>query len=330
MLGDFTEYRRLLLPAVLIFIIIIGMTTKHKLTADETDLLVALDTKLDHVRDVVKGVVKGYQPGVFLYGEGGTSKSYTVLQTLQQMKCKYILHNTRITGRGLVDALEEAPAALHFIEDAETLMGDKTSYGVLRSACWSQSTERPMVRPVTWRAFKTTIRFDFTGGLIIISNVNLADSIPEIRAIKTRINVLSVDVSPDEIKALMKKIALAGYAFGEYFLPVDECMEVRQFVIEKLAEMHKGLDIRLMINGFKDFIQWQNGDSKTHWEQLVLGRMTEQVQKGVSRKSVNVEKQKMALEIRAMKLPGTDLAKVVKERMGISVPAYYRALRRTV
>ena len=205
-----------------------------KMTAEEKANLESLEGKLTHVKDNVKGVVKQFHTGLFLSGEGGTSKSYTVLNELQKLRAKYVYHNTRLTARGLVDSLERSPTDIHFIEDAETLMEDKKTFGVLL-ALWSQSRKKPPEREITWTAFKTTIRFIFTGGIIIISNRNLADEIPEIRAIKTRINVLSIDVSSEEIRALMKKICLEGYIYGPDYMTPDECWEVATFVIDRLA-----------------------------------------------------------------------------------------------
>src|ERR1022692_3735354 len=80
-----------------------------KLTKEEQQFLDSLDRKLNHVRAAVRGVVKEWHPALFLAGEGGTSKSYTVLDELQKLKAAYIYHNTRMTARGLVDALERNP-----------------------------------------------------------------------------------------------------------------------------------------------------------------------------------------------------------------------------
>lgn len=169
------------------------------LTSQEQEHLELLESKLDHIGDAVMGIVKHFHTGLFLYGEGGTGKSYKVLETLRALQAKYVYHNTRLTARRLVDALERAPSDIHFIEDAETLLDDKKSFGVLRAALWSQSRKKPPEREITWTAFKTNIRFIFTGGIIVISNVNLAEEIPEIRAIKTRINVLRLDLTAEEL-----------------------------------------------------------------------------------------------------------------------------------
>jgi hypothetical protein len=146
-------------------------TTTAKLGLSKADqaALATLEPKLQLIRDRVTGVVEGLTTGFFLWGEGGTSKSYTVLEQLKALRADYVLHNSRMTGRGLVDVLERLPTSIHVVEDCESIFSDKLSWGVLRSALWSQSRKRPPEREVTWQAFRTTIRFTFTGALILIA-----------------------------------------------------------------------------------------------------------------------------------------------------------------
>ena len=90
--------------------------------------------------------------------------------------------------------------------------------------------------------------------MIVISNANLAESIPEVRAIKSRVNVLRIDISAEEMKALMTRICLNGYEFGEDFVDTEACLEIRDFVIARLSELQRNLDLRFLINGFKDYL----------------------------------------------------------------------------
>lgn len=297
------------------------------LTKEEREWLAKMESKLDHVRAAVRGVVKEFHTGLFLHGEGGTSKSYTVTEELQRLKCKYTLHNTRMTGRGLVDVLKRAPSDVHFIEDAETMLDDRKSWGVLRSALWSQSQKKPMERRITWNVFNVNIDFIFTGGIIVISNANLSDTIPEVRAIKSRINILQMDFNAEEIKALMKKICLAGYTFGPLFLAPEECLEVRHYVIERFQEMRRPLDLRMMVNGFRDMLQFKSGESGLHWNQLLEGRMAERVVYQ-DRNQKNAEKQRIALEIEAMKLSWEQKVKLWKDKTTLSAAAFDRARKR--
>src|SRR5262245_26537955 len=104
------------------------------LSAEDRARLTELGPKLKLIRDRVRGVVKSIHTGFYLWGEGGTSKSYTVLDELQTLKADYVVHNSRMTGRGLVDTLARLPSSVHVVEDCESIFDDRRAWGVLRSA----------------------------------------------------------------------------------------------------------------------------------------------------------------------------------------------------
>lgn len=298
------------------------------LTHDEQQALRSLEGKFTHIDDLVKGVVGDYHTGLFLHGEGGTGKSYRVLECLQVLKASYIYHNSRMTGRGLFDALHRAPSVIHVIEDAESMMADKLAWGVLRSALWSQSKKKPPEREITWTAFKTSLRFIFTGGIIVISNENLADTIPEIRAIKTRINVTKLDVSSEEILALMLKLCNDGHRYGEDYMSPEECHDVRGFIIAKLNDLKKIPNLRLLMNGLRDYLQWRNGHSTNTWQKLIEGRIAER-SITVERRAVKISRESQIAEELSHK-PISNKEKIAEwtATTGKGERAYYRALSR--
>src|SRR5262245_31304184 len=104
----------------------------------DAELLASFEYKSQLVRDRTVGVAEGWSNGFFLYGEGGTSKSYTVQQALERHRKPYKLSNSRLTGKALFELLRDYPDVVHVIEDAETLLLDKNAHGVLRSALWGQ------------------------------------------------------------------------------------------------------------------------------------------------------------------------------------------------
>jgi hypothetical protein len=303
-----------------------------ELTRDERATLRNLEGKLLQIRSAVRGVVKEYHTGLLLHGEGGTGKSYTVLNELKELKAKYTLHNSRITGRGLVDSLNRSPDDVHVVEDAETLIEEKRAWGVLRSALWSQSKAKPPERQITWTAWKVNINFIFTGGIIIISNANLCESKPELRALKSRINVLGLDVTNDEIRALMKQICSGGFDYGLERMTPAECWEVASAIIERLDQLQRNLDLRLLINGFRDFLQYKAGESNgVHWTDMLAGRIKERVLPPVvTRAGEKDEQARIAREIHAKKISGEEKLKEWKEKTGLDRSAYYRALGRRV
>ena len=147
----------------------------------------SLEAKLQIVRDRTRSVALGYRNGLHLWGEGGIGKSYCVLSELDRMKASFVLHNSRLTGRGLFDLLMEFPDQIHVLEDCEPIFADKNACGVLRSALWGQTTtEHGQERFVGWRTFNQQLGFYFEGSIVFIGNRKL-DSVPELRAIVSRI-----------------------------------------------------------------------------------------------------------------------------------------------
>ena len=309
-------------------------------TAEEQAALATLEAKFTDVKDAVTAVVKNYQVGLFLWGEGGCGKSYQVLSQLKALKANFILHNSRMTGRGLVDALEEAPTSIHVIEDAETLLEDKRAFGVLRSALWASDpaaqAQCPQPRRISWRAHKTSIDFVFTGAIIIISNANLADQIAEVRAIKSRITVKRMDVTAAEVLALAKQICMKGHRQGQHEVSPDECLMVRDYIVSKLPALNRPMDLRLLPKSFASYLQWREGDAMQHWQTILDGLMREAVVYQ-TRDMKNAMKHTIAIEIHGMS--GLSLQRKLalwEERTrglgqngkGLDQAAYYRALKR--
>ncbi len=296
--------------------------------ADET-ALESLHHKQVHLETAVLSLAERHDTGLFVFGEGGIGKSYMCEEKLKEIKAPYVLHNSRLTGRGLVDELAKAPDSIHWIEDAETLLSDKLAVGVIRSACWSQSQEKPMKREITWTAHKTQIRVNFTGGILVVSNASLADTLPEIRAIKSRIRVLRLDVSTDEIVALMKTICQRGHLFGQMGMTPDECWEVATFIRERLTVMRRSIDLRLLKHGFHDYLLHREHHTDLNWQEMLEARMAETATRYRGRKQQTMEEAAIASEIhRTRELSFDEKVSEWHMRTGKSQSAYDRALKR--
>ena len=245
----------------------------NPLTPPDPAALATFDLKMHLVRDMVTGVVRGYKTGLFLYGTGGVGKSYTVLRHLQAKDAPYHLFNSRMTAKGLFYALQEAPDAVHVLEDMERLTKDPDAQGVLRSALWSQPGHD---RAVTWRtATGGAEKFAFRGGLILISNRPLAD-LPELRAMATRIEVHRLEVSDAELTALMWHLAAQGYRGpGGVGLSAEECGRVTAHLLKECRAAGAPLDLRLQQKAFQSYLQHAADCSVTHWEDLVAAGVRE-------------------------------------------------------
>ena len=95
--------------------------------------LAALETKFQLVRDYTGQVASGYCTGLYLFGEGGIGKSHTVIRELERLKADYKLFNSRMTGRGVYNALERFPDSIHVLEDMEAIFRDRGAQGVLHA-----------------------------------------------------------------------------------------------------------------------------------------------------------------------------------------------------
>jgi hypothetical protein len=298
-------------------------------SSDDRVALESLRHKHAHIENAVVSLAEGLDTALFLWGEGGTGKSYTCNQKLNDLQASYILHNSRLTGRGLVDALEAAPTAIHWIEDAETLLSDKNAIGVLRSACWSQSKAKPKVRQITWTAHRVHKRFDFTGAILVVSNASLVDSVPEIRALRTRVKVLRIDVSPFEVLALTKAICQQGYQLGPYRMTPSECWTVTKFVMEHVALLQHSLDLRLVLGGFHDFLLSRDHPAATlAWQEILKARMAGSPTAYKTPRQKAVEEKLLALEIYGKPLTQKEKIAEWTGKTGKNRASFYNALGR--
>src|SRR5262249_11274217 len=64
------------------------------LTPEDQRHLADMERRLQVVRDYTVGVVAGFYTGLYVYGPGGTSKSYTILGVLRERHAAYVLHNS--------------------------------------------------------------------------------------------------------------------------------------------------------------------------------------------------------------------------------------------
>jgi len=235
--------------------------------------LQSYESKLQLVRDYAKGVALGFSNGFFLHGTGGIAKSFTVLGELERLGVDFKLFNSRMSGRGLFEALAEYPQSVHVLEDMERVVKDKDAQGILRSACWGQrGDDGRQKRIVTWATAKGVESAVFSGGIIMLSNRAL-DDLPELRAIRTRISHLHLEVSDAEIAAQMRRLARNGYSHDGKTMTPDEAETVCDFVILESQNKLCHLDMRLMDNAFRDYLQWREKHSLCHWQTLVATRL---------------------------------------------------------
>jgi len=232
------------------------------MNTEDAENLEILNRKLILVRDNVRSVAMKYSHGFFLYGAGGSGKTFTVRNELDNLGTRYTLHNADMSAAGLFETLAESPEHVHVLEDLEQLYSDKKAVGFLRAATWGDSQGNN--RFVTNTKHNSKDRFEFKGGIIILSNEPLSAK-PSLKALATRMNPAEFNPSDGEKRALMMSIAERG-KFG---LSPDDCIEVTEYLTHNAKKSGKPLDMRLLDTALKRRKQYDNKESETHWRDMV-------------------------------------------------------------
>jgi hypothetical protein len=291
----------------------------------------SLEKKLNLVRDRVEAVARGYQTGAFLYGGGGTSKSFTVLRHLESLDVSYQLYNSRMSAKGLYLALSKAPDAIFVLEDMERLTRDRDAQGVLRSALWAQPAHD---RVVTWTTERDgAMRFIFRGGLILISNRPLAD-LAELRALASRIEVHRLEVTGPELAALMRDLAREGYRLdGKVGIGPEECLQVTEYLLRECRKAGCPLDLRLQQKAFRSYLQYAADHSVNHWEDLIAADVREAAshfkheQNTMSPEARKARRRNVVREIIGRGGAAEEQERLYEERTGASRADFYRRKR---
>jgi hypothetical protein len=300
------------------------------LTEEENSELGNFHARMAIVRDRVRGLVGGYGYGLYLWGDGGISKSWTVQDELNRLGANFRLTNTRLTGKGFFLLLAEYPDSIHVIEDAESLLSGnsdsaKAAAGIFRSAFWTNDPKGE--RKINWTTANEQSEILFTGSVILIMNADL-ESVPALKAMKTRIAVLHLQPTDLEVAALAKSIALKGYKHANGFLHAKQCLEVYEYVYEVCRRVGRNYDLRMMINGFIDRLQWERGHADTHWKGLVESRLRERAtpKEKMNRADRLQDDRQIAREIDDLKITFMEKIRLWTERTGRGKTAFYERL----
>lgn len=233
-----------------------------------------LNERLALVRDRVRGVSMQGQAGFYLYGRAGTSKTYTVRTTLDQLGVPYLYQNGHITPIGLFETLEENPNGIIVLDDVGEIFKQPTAKGILLAALGSQPNG---IREVKYKRKGITVKVQFTGGIIAISNLELhGDEL--IAAIKSRVQTLNYNPTDDQITALMRSICANGHRWEGRRMTSKECEKVCDHLLERCKELEARPDVRMLVDkAFKDYVLWKTGESESHWKDLINSALEDQL-----------------------------------------------------
>lgn len=306
--------------------------TKLRLTPDEERALARLEEKYEDIRLLTELVATGASTGFYCHGWGGIGKSYTILKTLQDKGHKYQLLNTRLLAPGFAKALEKNNKGLFVIEDTENVFDDKPSLNLLRSAFWGQRDEKTgkMIRPITYTTGhdKWNFDFEFEGAIIATGNRPIGD-IPELQAIKTRIDVYKLETERDEVLAMGKKIALSGFRSDKGVLSPEKCLENFEYYKLHLPGGNSP-NLRTLDRAYSRYLGLQALGKTDRWQRLLLAAIHESSQVTVETPAVRLASiEFIAADLRTKY--GNGFEKILPEwnkLTGQKKTAYYEALQR--
>jgi len=97
-----------------------------------------LQQRLAVVRDRVRGVARRHYTGFYLFGRPGTSKTYTVRTTLDELNFAYEYHLGHLTPMGLFDLLAEQHDRVLVLDDVSEILTNRIALQVLLAALGNQ------------------------------------------------------------------------------------------------------------------------------------------------------------------------------------------------
>lgn len=293
-----------------------------------TDPLEELNRRKAALRDRARGVALGLHTGFYLCGRAGTGKTHDIRKTLEEEGCKYQYHDGHLTPMGLFDLLNEYHDQVIVLDDVAELFTQRIALQHLLAALGHQPDEAG-ARIVKYRRQGSETTIHFSGGIIMISNLDLQSG-PVLEALKSRVHYLRYDPTDEQMAAMMRAIAAKGWRT----LTPEECMEVADFLIGESLRIGCHLDLRLLVDkSFPDYLQYQNGDTESHWKDLVritlearLVELKHTTPARLSRREVKEQEQGLVQEIVAEYHTKEDQIAVWQAETGKSERAFYRRL----
>lgn len=290
--------------------------------------LAALGKREQVLRTQIQAVCQGYTTAVFVHGPGGLGKTHGIVTCLDGMVGRNWRHHTGyVTPKGLIMTVAEYPEAIHLFEDCEKMYKTDVAASILRAACGSPKQRD---RIVTYETAHEKYSVKFTGGIIIVSNEDLARSKGPLAAVASRFKPIKWDMTVQERVARILQIAGLGWTKGQAMVTPKECLTVAKFLIEEMltGQVQQPVDIRMYVeHALPTYLQHRDGRSDVDWQEVIRAKLSGQIVKAEKRGDRNDRLRTLALAINAdAKLDRK--AKIAKwtEETGLGQAIYYRHL----
>jgi len=281
-----------------------------------------LEEKLAVIRDRVRGVALGNHAGFYLHGRPGTSKTHTVLTTLDRENIPHRPTTGHLTPIGLFDLLSDNPSGLIVLDDMAQILTQPIAVQLLLAALGNGPNKGD--RSIEYNRSGQRRQIWFSGGIIMISNFEL-----EVNAIKSRVHSVNYDPTDEQIAALIESLAEKGLSG----LTPKTCQRVAEHVLSECLRLDYRPEVRLFVDkAIQDYKLWKNCETETHWQDLISCAIQEratELQHGlrpIGRTArIQTEKNLVAALVAKYETRAEQVA-AWKEQTGKSKRAFYRRL----
>jgi hypothetical protein len=251
------------------------MSRKMANSEHELQALAELDGKLLVARDRIRQVARGQATGFYWHGRPGTSKTHTVLATLEEVGIEHRYHRGHITPGGLMEILERHFDGIIVLDDVSAIFDDKKAVQYLLAALGRQQG-RPL--DMGYHRMGKHISFQFHGGIICISNLPVTP-IGMLAAFKSRVRTLQHNPTGLMLIALCRhRIVKDGWPAGDPKLTAEEINEVIDWVEQEAGRLNVPVDLRMILEAaLPDYLAWKEKQTEAFWKDLVTTTLEEEV-----------------------------------------------------
>jgi hypothetical protein len=277
----------------------------------------------------VAAVVQGYQSALFIHGPPGLGKTHLLTTMLDGLAGKGWRHHTAYsTPKALMLSIAEEPAAIHLFEDCEAMLKMGLSASILRAACGAPGDRQ---RWVTYETAHEKLRVNFTGGIVIATNGNLAKGSGPLQGVASRFRPILWTMTLDERIACILNIAEAGWVKGIMRVNAKDAIKVAHALIGMVhdSRLDVELDLRLFtehaLPAFAYSTAKGQGDG---WQDMLLAKLTGTAETVTEAREEKTRRlRQLALQLSVGEGTSKQRANRWKEMTGLGQAIYYRHLR---
>jgi hypothetical protein len=224
------------------------------------------------MKHYISMVAKGFSFGTIIQSRAGTGKTYTTRTLLEKEGIDYAYLESYSTPAAFYIWLYKNKDRIKVIDDVHKILESDKFTPYLKALLWDFNGKR-IVRYNSTKPLKDEEGdyiervFEETGGTIILTNKMNPEN-PHIAAVASRVNVLNLEVTNEQMIQIMRKIIEKPYKGMTH----EQRKEVFDF-IESNWRASKELNCRTLIKGYQYYLYSQTTDIKDEWKRLLADEL---------------------------------------------------------